>query len=121
MLSIALLEDDSRLESQTLIDKSGGYMTLARRLESCPPIQTYDHDDHKEAWVLAHSLMDLETSFRAYLDEDLPALLAADSTDAICGALIQIRDGLRHAFYHLHDPEFFEFDDLERKGKDGRA
>jgi hypothetical protein len=94
-------------------------MALARRLESCPPIQTYDHDDHKEAWVLAHALMDLETSFRAYLEEHLPKLLAADYPEAVCDALIEIRDGLRHAFYHLQDPEFFEFDDLNRIDKDG--
>src|SRR5258708_5687431 len=101
------------MEGRSPINDAGGYMALGRRLEGCPPINTYNHDDHKEAWVLAHSLLDLEKSFRAFLDVRLPQLLAADNPDDICGALIDIRDELRHVYYHLRDPEFFDFDDLD--------
>jgi hypothetical protein len=51
---------------------------------------------------------DLEDSYRAYLDEELPRLLQEDlSDDELLDALWEIAEGMRHIAYHLYEPEFF--------------
>jgi hypothetical protein len=91
---------------------------LAKRLEASPEVTRYDHGEHKEAWVLAHALWDLEGEFRTFLDRDLPQLIEADGPEATYDSLAQIREGLRHVFYHLLDAEFLSFGPLaQERGK----
>ena len=45
---------------------------LAERLNQCEQVTRYDTADEKQAWALAHSLLDLAESFRTFLDDQLP-------------------------------------------------
>jgi hypothetical protein len=61
-----------------------------------------------EAEALVHALSDLEGSYRAYLNEELPRLLQEDiSDDGLLDALWEIGEGMRHIAYHFYEPEFF--------------
>ena len=82
---------------------------LAEKLQQYKFISKFDSDNEPEAWRLAHSLSDLEESFKEILDNYMPALYEADSEAAIQDALLDIGEELRHILYHIKDPKFFDY------------
>jgi hypothetical protein len=83
---------------------------LAERLSKCPEVTKYDRSDEKEAGVLAHAFGDLEESFRAFLDEQLPRLMNDQASPAeLFDALLDIGEEFRHILYHIHDPKFYSY------------
>ena len=83
---------------------------LAERLSRVPQVRRLDTPEHIEAEALAHALLDLNESFRAYTNEHLPRLLSA-SEDAhnTYEVLLDIGEELRHITYHLKDAGFFRY------------
>jgi hypothetical protein len=81
---------------------------LVERLSRLPSVSQWDQPGEPQAATLAHSLMDLERSFRTTLDELLPKLLnEALTPEQLADVLLDIREELRHVLYHIRDPEFF--------------
>ena len=82
---------------------------LAEKLQKYECVSKFDSDDEPEAWRLAHSLSDLEQSFKRVLDNYIPALCEADNEEAVHNALLDIGEELRHILYHIKDPKFFAY------------
>lgn len=75
---------------------------LAERLATCPGVSRHDQGQHREAWALAGSFADLEDSFRAFLDEQLPALADGHIDDErVSELLIEIGVEFDHILYHV--------------------
>ncbi len=84
--------------------------SLAERLNRCAHVTRYDTAQEKQAWVLAHSLLDLAESFSRFLDEQLPRVRDARlSCDEVHDALIEIGEEFRHILYHVRDPSFYAY------------
>jgi len=78
---------------------------LAAKLAECAEVTKYDTITEKQAWTMAHAFVDLEESFRAFLDEQLPNLLNDDlKPDEVYDLLLEIGEEFRHIVYHIHDP-----------------
>lgn len=82
---------------------------LAENLQKYECVSKFDSSEEPEAWRLAHSLSDMEQSFRDILDNYLPALCKADNEEAAYDALLDIGEELRHILYHIKDPKFFNY------------
>lgn len=83
---------------------------LIDRLQQSDRIRKYDDRDRQEAAILAHAFKDLETSFRTFLDEQLPKILNPQiSTEELEEALAQIGEEFRHILYHLREPHYFRY------------
>ncbi|WP_295628496.1 hypothetical protein [uncultured Nitrosomonas sp.] len=82
---------------------------LAEKLQKYDCVSKFDSDKDPEAWRLAHSLIDLEESFKEILDNSLPALREANSEEELHNALLDIGEELRHILYHIKDPKFFSY------------
>ena len=90
---------------------------LADCLNRCEQVTRYDTAEEKQAWALAHALLDLGESFRTFLDEQLPRLRDERlNCDDLHGALLEIGEEFRHILYHIRDPEFYAYlrDDAPR-------
>jgi hypothetical protein len=63
-----------------------------------------------QASTLAHAFLDLEESFRRFVEEYLPALLQRDLTESeVCAMLEDIGEEFRHILYHIRDPRFYRY------------
>jgi len=83
---------------------------IAERLAKCPEVTKYDNGAEKEAGTLAHAFGDLEESFRAFLNEQLPRLMNdRASPEEILDALLEIGEEFRHILYHINDPKFYKY------------
>ncbi len=83
---------------------------LAKRLNCCEQVTRYDTAREKQAWTLAHSLLDLGESFRTFLDEQLPRIRDERlNCDELHEALLEIGEEFRHILYHIRDPEFYAY------------
>jgi hypothetical protein len=82
---------------------------LAESLQKCRCVSKFDSEQEPEAWRLAHSLSDLEQSFREILDNHLPVLCRADGEEETHDALLEPGEELRHILYHSKDPKFFAY------------
>jgi hypothetical protein len=83
---------------------------LAKLLEQCPQVSRLDTGAEKEAWTLAHALLDLEESCRMLVDRHMPKLRQADLTaDERYNVLLEVGEELRHVLYHIKDPRFFKY------------
>ena len=83
---------------------------IAERLEICQQVKEYDTPDEKQAWMLAHNLLDLEESFQTFLDQQLPKLEKEElNSDQINDILFEIGEELRHVLYHIRDAEFYSY------------
>jgi len=86
------------------------YKQLGDRLSKLSEVTKHDKGEHKEAWTLAHSFLDLEGAFRKFLDEYLPRLENSHLSDEeVNDLLLDIGEDFRHIIYHLNDPEFFRY------------
>ena len=83
---------------------------LADRLARLKTVSQFDQPGEPQSATLAHTLMDLEESFRKFLQTLLPKLLDRSlSADQINDVLLDIGEELRHVLYHIRDPEFFGY------------
>jgi hypothetical protein len=81
---------------------------LIERLSKVKVIGALDQPGEPQATTLAHSLSDLEQSFREFLDVLLPRLLDESLTpDQMADVMHDIREELRHVLYHIKDPRYF--------------
>ena len=90
------------------------YVRLAEVLYRCGRVRQLDSADELEADTLAHAFLDLEESFKRFVDEHLPVLLRGELTESeVCDRLDDIRKEFRHILYHIRDPRFYRdlFDD----------
>jgi hypothetical protein len=84
--------------------------SLARLMSRCSEVSRYDTDTEKEAWTLAHALLDLEQSFSRFTRELLPKLEREDlSSDDVCDVLHTMGEEFRHILYHIGDPKYFRY------------
>jgi hypothetical protein len=79
---------------------------LAQHLSRCREISQFDDGNHKEAWALADSFSDLESSFREFLDEGLPKLALAEGEELV-GLLFEVGVDFRHIIYHILEQQHF--------------
>jgi hypothetical protein len=83
--------------------------TLALVLSTCTEVNRYDQGSEREAWTLALGLSDIEESMAKVYNDLIPALLTGThSSDEIYDILLNIREEMRHALYHIRDPQFFK-------------
>ena len=98
------------MTTNTAEEFAGELKALAERLNRCEQVTRYDTAAEKQAWVLAHTLLDLAESFRTFLDEQLPQLRDERlSCDELHDVLIEIGEEFRHILYHVRDPEFYAY------------
>jgi hypothetical protein len=97
--------------SSSQISKYGWDMkALAERLSECEAVTRLDSSEEKEAWTLAHAFLDLEESFRTYLEEQLPRLRQEIlSPEDTYNLLLDIGEEFRHILYHLRDTRFYSY------------
>ena len=83
---------------------------LAERLDKCEQVRRYDTVAEKQAWALAHNLLDLAESFRTFLEDQLPRLhdasLSCTELDDVLG---DIGEEFRHILWHIHSAEFYAY------------
>jgi hypothetical protein len=90
-------------------EKAEKLSKLAAKLAECPAVTKYDAAGEKEAWTMAHAFIDLEGSFKSFLNDQLPKLLNDDLTpQEIHDLLLDIGDEFRHILYHINDPQFYK-------------
>ena|SRR5690242_4659586 len=83
---------------------------LAKLLQQCPQVTRYDSGTEKEAWTLAHDLLDLQESCRAFTEGLLPKLLDSKVTpEERFGVLVEVGEELRHMLYHIKDSRFYKY------------
>ena len=86
------------------------YKQLAEQLAKLPKVTRHDEGERKEAWVLSHSFLDLEESFKKFIDEQLPRLSNENlSNEEIDDVLQDIGDNFMHILYHIHDPKIYSY------------
>jgi hypothetical protein len=79
-------------------------------LSRCARVRQFDRPDELEASTLAHAFLDLEESFRSFVEQQLPDLMRGDLTEAeVCDKLDDIGDELRHILYHVRDARFYRY------------
>jgi len=88
---------------------------LADALNRHDFIRRFDQEGEPQAGMLAHSLVDLDGSFRKISNELLPILIrqAADE-NAAKQTLWAIGEELRHIIYHLKSTAFFQYLETDR-------
>ena len=90
---------------------------LSQRLAHVKAISQFDEPGEPQSDTLAHSLTDLEKSFREILDALFPKLLNESlNPEELNDVMLDIGEELRHVLYHIKDPKFFGYliDDSER-------
>ena len=84
------------------------YVSLIKVLSRCQKMQRYDRPGEAQAATVAHAFLDLEESFRRFVDEHLVALTQSElSEDQICDKLQDIGEEFRHILYHIRDMDFY--------------
>lgn len=85
-------------------------LRLTERLARVKSVSQFDQPGEPQAATLAHSLTDLEKSFREILETQLPRLLDESlAPDQLNDVLLDIGEELRHVLYHIRDPKFFDY------------
>lgn len=78
---------------------------LLNRLSALPAVMRYGDE---EPGTLTHAFVDLEESFRKFLDMYFPRLVDPVVSGAELDTLLtEIEEEFRHILYHLHDPQSF--------------
>ncbi len=98
----------SRFGPNKIIATPEDVARLAGRLSRCSEVTRYDAGEHREAWALAGSFADLEGSFRALLDEQLPRLAEGNLPPSeTYDLLLDIGEEFRHILYHILEQQKF--------------
>ncbi len=98
------------MSKERILSNMADWEALAHKLSKCPEVTRYDTGEEKEAWTLAHAFADLEESFHAFLEDQLPMLVKGDlPPSAMHDLLLDIGEELRHILYHIQDPKFYRY------------
>ncbi len=98
------------MSSGYILGRADDVKSLADRLAACVEVEKLSETAGDEPGTLAHSLSDLEQSFRVFLDVHLSRLVASDTTPSeVLAVLLDIGEELRHIMYHIKDPKFFRY------------
>ena len=92
---------------------------IAERLSTCEQVTRFDTAEDKQAWSVAHDLLDLAESFRTYLNEQFPRLTDRNlNAEELNGVLLDMGEEFRHILYHIRNSEFYAYlrDDPEPGG-----
>lgn len=85
-------------------------LRLVERLSRVPSVARFDRPEEPQAATLAHSLADLEGSFRTTVEVLLPRLLDRSlGPEELNDVLLSIGEELRHVLYHIRDPRYFGY------------
>jgi hypothetical protein len=83
---------------------------LAERLNTCAQVRRHDTQDEKEAWTVAHNLLDLAESCQTILNDLLPKLSAGEpDSERLHAVLLEIGEEMRHMLYHIRDSKFYGY------------
>jgi hypothetical protein len=83
---------------------------LGNILRKSRKVHMYDSENEKEADRLAHSLLDMQESFREIYESLLPQLTSENiDEEKIDNVLYEIGEELRHILYHIKDPRFYSY------------
>jgi hypothetical protein len=98
------------MSRERILKNVGEWEALAKKLSKCPEVTRYDTGEEKEAWTLAHAFADLEESFHAFLEVQLPKLVKGNlQPSEMHDLLLDIGEELRHILYHIQDPKFYRY------------
>jgi len=98
------------MSSDTSMTYGQRYELLARKLETCIDVAKLDTADEKEAWTLAHDILDLDEAFKELTSGLFRRLESAElSSDEINDVLLEIGEQLRHIRYHIDDSRYFAY------------
>ncbi len=98
------------MSTQYLLQDAAALKALAEQLAKCHKGTKFNQGKHQEAGTLVHSFGDLETSFRRFLEEQLPRLVQRSLTESeIHDLLLEIGEEFRHILYHIKDPKFYRY------------
>jgi len=85
------------------------FKIIAENLRKSRKVNSYDDDQERESDTLAHSILDMEGSFKEVLNE-IPKLSSKSVTEEdIDEALLNIGEQLRHILYHIRDAKFYKY------------
>lgn len=84
-------------------------LRLTERLARVKSVSQLDQPGEPQAATLAHSLTDLEKSFREVLETQLPRLLGISGAGSAERRVARYWRGTRHVLYHIRDPKFFDY------------
>ena len=91
--------------NELLLQEKQQIDNLRNRLTNCEAVARFGPE---EAGTLVHAFSELEESFRAFINEQLPKLTDPSVRGEQLEDLpLDIREEFRHILYHIHDPEFF--------------
>ncbi len=91
----------SRFDRNRVLKTPRDVTRLAERLAQLSEVTRLDDgEEHKEAWALADSLSDLESSFREFLEEILPKLASSEGEE-LYDLLLETAESFRHILYHI--------------------
>ena len=95
---------------QRLLKDVSAENALGEVLARCPEVSSYDQDEHREAWALAHAFSDLEESFWVFREELLPKLTEGQlDPGEIHDVLLDIGEEFRRIAYHLKNLKFYSY------------
>jgi hypothetical protein len=84
------------------------YVDLMKVLSRCSTLERYDQPGEPQAATVAHAFLDLEESFRRFVEMHLVALTQNDlSEEEVCEKLQDIGEEFRHILYHIRDMQFY--------------
>lgn len=96
---------DNKISEQ--VDKM---KVLTEKLSRCSLVVRLNTMEDHEPSTLAHAFVDLEESFRKFVDELLPKLLSEElDEEEIRLILHDIGEEFRHILYHIKDPRYFDY------------
>lgn len=98
------------MSNQRLLKNGLAINALADFLIKCPEITQHNHGTHIEAGAIAHAFSDLEDSFHAFLDDQLPRLIKGQlKPSEIQNTLLDIGEEFRHILYHINSLKFYSY------------
>jgi hypothetical protein len=99
----------SSFDRNKLLKTPQDVIRLAERLGKLPEVTRFNEGEHNEAQALADSFLDLEGSFREFLDEILPKLASSEGEE-LYDLLLETAESFRHILYHiLEQQKFFRY------------
>jgi hypothetical protein len=96
---------DDRFDVEAWGEKHARLVELLATSPGVRAAGTARRDEPAEA-MLAHALADIDEECRAFANEHLPRVMNATNPDELDEALTDLREGLGHLVYHVHDSPY---------------
>ncbi len=98
------------MSNQLLLKNAATVNALAELLMKCPEVTRYDEGEDNEAGAIANAFSDIEKSFHAFLEDQLPRLSNGQlEANEIYDLLLDIGEEFRHILYHINDLKFYQY------------